>query len=433
MAPSTRTLDREIAALAIPAALALATDPLYDLCDTAILGHIGTPQLAGAALASRLLAFGYAAFVFLMFGTTAAVARHRGAGDERASAEQAVAAVWIALVLGVLAAAVFAVTGRSLIGALGGRGEVARHAWTYLWVSLAGMPAFTTVMAGVGFLRGRGDTRTPLAVAAASVTLNLVLEIVLVFGLHRGVGASAFGTVVAKWVGALVYVTVIVRSARAQRASWRPRFGVLRGQLLVGRDLVIRTTLLLGVLAAAQTLAARIGVDALAAHAIAFQLWIFAAYATDGLEAAGQTLIAHRLGAGRRAEVVAVARRLIVWAARLGLGFGVVVLATSRLTPHVFTSDPAVIAAASTTLVWVALLQPVNAVAFALDGVLVGASEQGYLAVAMAVATVVFAIAAFGAHGLDAGLNGVWAAISAFMITRCAAAVWRLRSIGAAA
>ena len=68
MSSSRRTIDRQIAAVAIPAALALATDPLYDLCDTAILGHIGTAQLAGAALATRILAFGYAAFVFLMFG-----------------------------------------------------------------------------------------------------------------------------------------------------------------------------------------------------------------------------------------------------------------------------------------------------------------------------------------------------------------------------
>ena len=138
--------------MAIPAALALATDPLYDLCDTAILGHIGTAQLAGAALATRILAFGYAAFVFLMFGTTAAVARHHGAGREREAAEQGVGAMWLAAGCGLLAAGVFAVAGRSVIGWFGGAGDVARYAWTYLWVSLGGLPAFTMVMAGVGLL-----------------------------------------------------------------------------------------------------------------------------------------------------------------------------------------------------------------------------------------------------------------------------------------
>src|SRR5262249_37809903 len=151
------------------AALALATDPLYDLCDTAILGHVGTAQLAGAALASRILAFGYAAFVFLMFGTTAAVARREGAGEHREATEQATTAAWLAGAIGMAAASVFALCGKQLISLLGGRGAVARHAWTYLSVSLAGMPAFTLVLAGVGFLRGRHDTRTPLAIAAGAV------------------------------------------------------------------------------------------------------------------------------------------------------------------------------------------------------------------------------------------------------------------------
>ena len=422
-----KALDSEIAALAIPASLALATDPLYDLCDTAVLGHIGTSQLGGAALASRLLALGYAVFVFLMFGTTAAVARLRGAGEQRRAAEQGVGAVWLALGLGAVAVPVFAVIGRPAIALLGGTGAVADHAWTYLWVSLAGLPAFMIVMVGVGFHRGGRDTRTPLRIAMASVSLNLVLELVAVFGLGFGVGASALATVIAKWASAAVYLVLIARDVRGVGASWRPDLAAIRSQLRVGGDLVVRTLVLLSVLTSAQALAARLGTSNLAAHAIAFQIWIFAAYGVDGIEAAGQSLVAHRLGEGSTEGAEEVAQRLLRWSVLVGVGLGIVIALTSRLIPHVFSPDRAVVAEAATTLLWVAALQPVNAVAFSIDGILVGASQQRYLARAMVVAGLAYAVVAIVAVRVDRGLGGIWAAISAFMVIRCALGNRRLR------
>lgn len=427
--PGTRGVDREIRAIAVPAALALATDPLYDLCDTAILGHIGVAQLAGAALALRILAFGYAAFVFLMFGTTAAVARRHGAGHEREAAEQGVTAMWLAAAAGLVAAVVFGALGRTLIGWFGATGAVAEHAWTYLSISLAGLPAFTLVMAGVGFLRGHQDTRRPLVISAVTVTVNIVLEVSLVYGAGFGVGASAAGTVVAKWLGAAAYLVLVARSVARTGASWRPRRDAVRGQLVVGRDLVVRTVVLLTVFAAAQATAARLGVDELAGYAIAFQLWMFAAYAADGIEAAGQSLVAHRLGAGRPDEVALVVRRLLRWAALIGTGLGALLAAAAGLGPRVFTDDAAVAAVATTSLLWVAAMQPVNAVAFALDGILVGAARQRYLAGAMLTAGATFGIVIVVGRSLDWGLAGVWGAVVVFMATR-AASGWRgLRSL----
>lgn len=414
----TGTVDREIITLAGPAALALATEPLYEICDTAILGHVGTAPLAGAAIAVRVLSFGYAAFVFLMFATTAAVARRDGAGDDRGADEESITAMWIALAIGVASATLFAVVGRSAIGWLGGTGRVADLAWTYLAISLAGLPAHTLVMAGVGARRGRHDTRSPLVVAAVTVALNLVLEVVLILGLGFGLGASALGTVIAKWLGAIVYVVVLRRSARRTRASWRPTAIAIRSQLTVGRDLVVRTVVLLGVFAVAQAVAARSGVSALAAHTIAFQLWMLGVYATDGLEAAGQTMVAHRIGAGRTDEIPAVVRRLLAWAVGLGVVLAAALVATRSLVPDGFTDDTVVATTTAGLLWWVAALQPVNATAFTLDGVLVGAGRQRALAAAMAVAAVAFVVVVAIGDRRGWGLHGVWAAFAAFMVVR---------------
>jgi len=296
---------------------------------------------------------------------------------------------------------------------------VADDAWTYLRISALGLPAYTLVMAGVGIRRGHQDTRLPLAVAAGTVALNLILEVVLVFGAGFGVGASAAGTVVAKWVGAAAYLRVVSRNVRATGVSWRPDTTAVRSQLLVGRDLVVRTVFLLGVFTVANAAVARSGVGPLAGYAIAFQVWLFSAYAADGLEAAGQSLVAHRLGAGG-SDVGDVVDRLTRRSVVVGLVVGAALALVATHLPALFTSDPSVRSLATTSLWWVAALQPVNFVAFALDGVLVGAGRQRYLAAAMAVAAVVFGGALAIGAGRLGGLAATWAALTAFMVVRCA-------------
>jgi Na+-driven multidrug efflux pump len=214
---------------------------------------------------------------------------------------------------------------------------------------------------------------------------------------------------------------------RRHGASWRPQPAAIRGQLVVGRDLVVRTVVLLGVFSAAQAGAARVGVDELAAYAIAFQLWMIGAYAVDGIEAAGQSLIAHRIGAGRTDEVRAVVGRLVRWALTLGCSVGAILAATSALSPHLFTNDTNVVAAASASLLWVAAMQPVGSLAFALDGVLVGAGRQRYLAGAMVAAGAAFALTTVAVGRRD--LAAIWVAVTTFMVVRALTGVWGVRRL----
>ena len=422
------TIDRRIAALAIPALATLAADPLYDLCDTAILGHLGTHQLAGAALASRILALGYAIFIFLLFGTTASVARLIGAGRRRDAASEAVAAMWLGAALGIGAVIVVGFAGRTLISVLGGSGAVAGYAWTYLWVSLAGFPAFMLVMAGTGYLRGNGNTRLPLAVALTTVGGNLVIEIVLVYGFGFGVGASALGTVIAKWAGAIIYLVLVARSANRLGAARRPNIAAIRRLARVGRDLIVRTIALHLAVVGATGLAARQGATELAAYSIAFEIWMFGAYVSDGLEIAGHALVGGALGRNDADEARHIARRILTWSVRVGIGVGVIILVTHTLLPRAFTSDATLRAAAASALIGVACLQPINAVAFALDGILVGASDQHFLARAMLLALAAFVVAALVADATITGLGGVLLAATTGMAVRCAAGLARYRS-----
>jgi putative MATE family efflux protein len=412
--------DREIARLAVPAFAALIVEPLYILCDTAVVGHLGTPQLGGLAVASSILLTLYAVFIFLAYGTTAAVSRLLGAGDQREAAHQAVQSLWLAGMIGVAVTAVGLVTAEPLVRLLGAEGAVAANALVFLRISLVGVPAMLTVLAGTGYLRGLQDTRTPLVVAAATAAGNLVLELVLIYGFDQGIGASALSTVLAQTAGALVYLRLIGRDARARGVPLAPHPASLGALARVGRDLLIRTVALRAALVVAAAVATRLGAVDIAAQQVAFEVWSFLAFALDAVAIAGQALVGRALGAGDAAEARGASRRMIEWGVALGVGVGLVVLATRTLLPHIFTADPAVVDLAAFLLVWVAALQPVNAVAFVLDGILIGAGDMAFLARAMVFGTLVFLPPALAVAALGLGIGWLWAAIALFMATRAA-------------
>jgi putative MATE family efflux protein len=226
--PALRETDRQILALALPAIATLAAEPLYDITDTAILGHLGTEVLAGAIIATNLLLMASAVFIFLMFGTTATVSRFLGAGEPDEAAIHGIGGLWLGAAIGVVVALIMLPLGQVLIGWWGATGATADAASTYFNVSLLGFPAFLMMMAGTGYVRGGGNTRTPFVVAIATVAGNLALELVLIYGLDLGVGASAGATVVAKWAGAITYAVLVSRSARQRGVPLRPHRRAIR-------------------------------------------------------------------------------------------------------------------------------------------------------------------------------------------------------------
>ncbi|MEZ5269223.1 MAG: MATE family efflux transporter [Microthrixaceae bacterium] len=279
-APRTpaRSLDRQIWALAGPAVLTLASEPLYLLADTAIVGRLGPEALGALAVGSAVLLFATGMLVFLTFGTAATVARLLGADEPEEAAEQSVQGLWLGLGLGILVAGALAVSAPWLLERFGADAAVTNDARTYLYVSLWGLPAATVAMAGTGALRGHLDTRTPLVVAVGTNTLNVVVTVVLVFGFDLGIGGAAAGTDIAKFVAAAAYTVIVLRLARRTEVSLRPDMRRIRLLAVVGRDLFIRTVALRASLTITVALAARKGVTALAAYQVAFQIWAALAY-----------------------------------------------------------------------------------------------------------------------------------------------------------
>jgi len=422
-AAGRRAVDRRILALALPATASLLATPLYDLTDTAILGHLGTTPLAGAVIANEILLLASSVFIFLMFGTTAAVARMSGL-DRRADAvRHGVQGMWLGAGLGALVAVLLAVALPALVPLWGGHGAVGHAARVYGWVSVAGFPAALMVMAGTGYLRGGSNTVTPLWIALGTVSLNLVLEVVTIYGFGWGVAASAASTVVAQWVAAGIHLRLLVRAARRHDVPIRPHPETLRGLGSTGLPLFVRTAALRGVVATSVALAGRYGPEAVAGYGIAFGIWSFLAYLSDGLEVAGQVLIAEATAplddpVATRRRAVATSGRILRMSLLVGCTAGVAVLALRTALPHLFTGDAAVAAVAASGLWWVALAQPLNSVVFALDGILVGADDLRYTAMAMTSVGALYGIGAAGIVATGAPLTAVWALLVSFMAGR---------------
>ncbi|RSS80985.1 MATE family efflux transporter [Streptomyces sp. WAC06614] len=427
---ASRQHDREILALAVPAFGALVAEPLFVMADSAIVGHLGTPQLAGLGVAAALLTTAVSVFVFLAYATTAAVSRRVGAGDLQAAIRQGMDGIWLALLLGAGVVAVVLPTAPWLSSLLGASDTVAPYAVTYLRISALGIPAMLVVLAATGVLRGLQDTRTPLYVAVGGFALNTALNIGLVYGAGLGIAGSAWGTVLAQCAMAGAYLVVVVRGARAHRASLRPDAAGIRACAQAGAPLLVRTLSLRAVLMIATAVAARLGDADIAAHQILLSLWSLLAFALDAIAIAGQAIIGRYLGAADTQGAKAVCRRMVQWGIGSGIVLGLLVIVTRPLFIPLFTSDPAVKDALLPALLVVAVSQPVSGIVFVLDGVLMGAGDGPYLARAMLLTLAVFAPAALLVPVVGGGLTTLWWAMTLMMLVRMVTLQLRARSGG---
>ncbi|MEU6927992.1 MATE family efflux transporter [Streptomyces sp. NPDC046385] len=423
-----RQHDREIVSLAVPAFGALVAEPLFLLADSAIVGHLGTPQLAGLAIASTLLSTAVSVFVFLAYATTAAVARRVGAGDLPSAIRQGVDGIWLALLLGAGVVALTLPTAPWLVGLFGASDTAAPYATTYLRISILGIPAMLVVLAATGVLRGLQDTKTPLYVAIAGFAANGLLNLGLVYGAGLGIAGSAWGTVIAQVGMAAAYLFVVVRGARRHGASLRPDLAGIRAGAQAGAPLLVRTLSLRAVLMIATAVAARLGDTDVAAHQIILSLWSLMAFALDAIAIAGQAIIGRYLGAEDADGARQVCRRMVQWGVLSGVVLGLLLIVTRPLFIPLFTSDPSVQDTLLPALLVVALSQPVSGVVFVLDGVLMGAGDGRYLAWAMLVTLAVFAPVALLVPTLGGGLTALWGAMTLMMTVRLGTLWLRARS-----
>ncbi|MDN3311320.1 MATE family efflux transporter [Microbacterium oryzae] len=377
-----RALDRDILRLAVPALGSLIAEPIFLAVDAAMVGHLGVAELAGLGIASAVISTVVGLMVFLAYSTTPAVARRFGAGDLRGAVSVGIDGLWLALALGTVLGVAGFLAAPALVAAFAPTADVGPHAQAYLAVSMAGLPAMLLVFAATGLLRGLQDTVTPLRVAVVGFTANALLNALFIYGLGWGVAGSAAGTVVVQWGMVAAYALLIGRLARRHGASLRPHRAGLRGSARSGGWMFLRTASLRLATLATVWVATGLGTRELAGWQVVFTIFTTAAFALDALAIAAQALVGKALGEGDPDAVRAVTGRTMRWGVGAGFVAGAAIAALSGVIGLLFTGDRAMADFVQPALLVLAVSQPIAAFVFVLDGVLMGADDARYLALA---------------------------------------------------
>lgn len=428
--PVAPVTSRRIAGLALPALGVLAAEPIYLLFDIAIVGRLGAVALAGLAIGGLILAVVSSQLTFLSYGTTARAARFFGAGNRPAAVGEGVQATWLALGLGLLIVAVVQITAVPLVTVIAGPesegGEIADAAVPWLRIAILGAPAILISLAGNGWMRGVQDTVRPLRYVVTGFALSAVLCPLLVYGLlgmpELGLPGSAVANVVGQWLAGLLFCWALL----TEKTPLRIQPAVLRSQLVMGRDLLLRTMAFQACFVSAGAVAARFGAASVAAHQVVLQLWNFLALVLDSLAIAAQSLVGAALGAGQLAHAKSVAWRVTIFSAVAATVLALVFALGSSVLPAVFTDDRTVLDAIGVPWWFLVAQLPIAGIVFAIDGVLLGAGDARF----MRNATLLSALIGFLpliwlslAFGWD--LMGIWAGLTAFMVLRLIFVGWR--------
>jgi putative MATE family efflux protein len=407
----------------------LAAEPSFVLIDTAVVGHLGPTPLGGLGIGGTLLALVAMVGAFLDYGTTGRAARWFGAGDRARAVDEGVTASVLAVGLGLVAI----ILGESLAGPFlhllaGGNRPVGHAAETWFRIAVLGVPGILLVLAGNGWMRGVQETRRPVRIVVTANLLSAAASPILVYPLGLGLAGSAVANVAAQAIGGVLFL----RAVRSERRPWRPRWPMVRAQLVVGRDLLLREIGFQAAFLTAAAVAARMGTAQVAAHQIGYELWVFIALLLDSFAIAAQSLVGAALGGGDVRAARHTARQVANYGVGAGIATAVVLGAGWWLIPAAFTSSAAVQHQAHLLWPYLIGMQPAAGVLFALDGVLIGAGDVGFMRTLTLVAAFgVFVPVTLAAFHFHWGIGGIWAGLTAFigarlvgMLARTAGSRW---------
>jgi MATE family multidrug resistance protein len=405
---------RTLVSMSLPVLLSLVAEPLTGLADTVFVARLGAESLAAMGAGTVAISSIFWAFNFLGIGTQTEVAQAYGRQEvERASEIGSLAAV-LSIAIGVLLMGVGLLVVPYVSAVMGAEGAVHDFASQYIRVRLFGSPAVLVSLAAFGILRGLQDMRTPFWVAVSVNILNIILDPLLIFGYgpfpRLGIFGAGLASTISQWIGALWALTVVFRRLGIPD---RIRPGDFLRLFIIGRDLFVRTGLLTAFFIFTTRAATRIGADAGAAHQAIRQVWVFTALFLDAYAITGQSLIGYFMGPGRLEQARRVARLVCLWSLATGVVLSAAMWLGQDFVVRLLLPPSAVDIFFSAWLMAV-ITQPINALAFATDGIHWGTGDFRFLRNVMISAT---AIGGLAVYLLDESASGALARI--WLTTGC--------------
>ncbi|MGB0689523.1 MAG: MATE family efflux transporter [Candidatus Puniceispirillum sp.] len=429
--PIAQTRWRHIWSLSWPIFLANITVPLVGAVDTAMMGRLdNVAYVGGVGLGTLIFNFIYFSFGFLRMGTTGLVAQAHGRNQPDDIVNWLARGLFLAFSLGTILLLAMPALRWIAVISFAGSADVETLMVSYLNVRIFAAPAALANMVLIGCLFGRQNMRLCMTHLLVVNLLNLILNIAFVLGLGMDIDGVALASVIAQWTGFIVtfslmkwhwgtmldgFINHLFTGLFTGRSAWL-QWSEFGNFFRLGRDIFIRTMLLLACEAFLLNQAAQLGDIELATCHLMMVIFSMIAYGLDGFAHAAEALVGAAIGRNDRsmldraiirtnslAVLTAILMALIIW-----LGRDIII--------GLLTQQDELIALTAANWIWVILLAPASWFAFQLDGIFIGATRTGEMRNAMIMTTILFIVLVWGLR--EYGISGLMGAFALYLALR---------------
>ena len=416
------THNREILQIALPSIVSNITVPLLGLIDVTIVGHLGAASYIGAiAVGGMLFNIIYWIFGFLRMGTGGMTSQAYGRGDEAEMMRLLTRSTGVGMLIALTLIVLQYPIERTAFSLIETTPEVERLAATYFRICIWGAPAVLGLYSFSGWFIGMQNSRYPMFIAITQNIVNILMSLVLVYGLEMKIEGVAIGTLVAQYAGWLMAIGLWMHRYMHLRPYAELRSltdkGAMRRFFQVNRDIFLRTLCLVSVTVFFTEAGAAQGEVILAVNTLLMQLFTLFSYIMDGFAYAGEALAGKHIGADNRPALRTMVRQLFVWGIALALAFTLIYGIGGEGFLSLLTNEESVITASSTYFYWVLAIPLAGFAAFLYDGIFIGATATGLMLRAMFVASVAFFLIYFGCREAM-GNHALWLAFITYLSLR---------------
>lgn len=428
---------KNINKLAIPALIAGIAEPVLSITDTAIVGNIdgnATESLAAVGIVGAFISMLIWVFGQIRSAISSIISQYVGANKLNEVKELPAQAIAI-IVLGSLLVLIISYPfSRQIFEFYNASDQILEYCISYFNIRIFGFPFALFVFAVFGTFRGLQNTFYPMIIAIIGASLNIVLDIILVYGIEGYIPAmniegAAYASLIAQITMAAISLFLLIKKTPISlKISFRFHPEIPRLLHMIG-NLFIRTIALNTALYLATSYATGYGKEYIAAYTISLNIWLLGAFMIDGYASAGNILSGKLLGAKDYKALVGLSTKLF----KYGIILGIVVAGVGAIfysaIGRVFTKEPLVLEQFYTVFWIVLITQPINAVTFIYDGIFKGMGEMKYLRNLLLLSTgLVFIPTLLIFDYLGFKLVAIWIAFTCWIIARGLPLILKFRS-----
>ncbi len=427
---------KALLAIAMPMILSNITVPLLGLVDTAVVGHLDAPfYLGGVAVGSMIVTFIFWMAGFLRMATTGVTAQAYGSGDGAQQIQKLVHGIAIALGLALLILVLMWPIRYFGFALAGGSAEVQSYGQQYFSIRIFSAPAALTNLVLLGWMLGMQNAKGPMWHLIFTNIVNILLDLLFVFGFDWGVKGVAAASVVADYCGVAIGLYFVAQIAQSnglhfdpkQLAVWR-QWQALKPLLLINRDIFLRTFALMVCFAFMTFQGAKLGDNIVAANAILQNFLMLVSFGLDGIAYAVEALVGKAVGKRSRSMLVKSIQDALFWSVVFALFYCGLFWFAGEWLIALMSDLPQVRETALVYLPWMMVLPIVSMWCFLFDGIFIGLTRAKDMRNSMFISTVIgffmvwFMLQSYGNHAL-------WAAMTGFMAMRGLTLALKLRSL----